>query len=674
MRVFASSLLLILLCSSGALSKTPAQLKTDFKDILPAGKKARCAWLQTGYPAGAGSATDDQTLLIVDSDNGIVKELTPPSLFTAGKRTIDNPSITFDGSRIIFNEAYSNTKYVMNWDGTGLKSIPIEGYLSRYWRDGATGTDWAIIDMYDLKRCNIDNPTQSVQLWTLTEVTRPWFTLSPDGQHMAFAAGGQAVGIGHVPNGQFILADSIGCRINIAPDNSCDFLFQLPYHHTIRICDSLGHKKQDILVTDTIVSWAKRTKSLNSCHLEEEYETVRWTNNRDYITFFMYNTSVNPFIMSLSNRKWMYLADSLDCKQSGNLDMVILDTGAAPSSAPIISALSDFTCLIGNATQRTFAVTANPLSTGSATGLPSGISLIKGTTPAPGFTLSGTPTQKGIYTVVLRAKNTSGTSADTVIITVSDVNAKPSIFAGRDTTTRPDLLFYLNGNARDDGYPNQFLQIRWTLISPLTGATITVPGSINSSVTFADSGMFKFELSVHDGQYTVKDTVAITVSQRIVSMVLFPAAGAWLYADSSYTISWQMDPPALSLVYVSADGGKNYTDLTAGTSLPQTQTSFAWRVPKATKASQQCVIKIASYLNPNAFFTSGAFTIVASTNTIIRPQQRIPLDKEMFRYYSLNGRRLQSSIVTHKRNIQIGIILRINPDASKRTTKTIVIP
>ncbi len=681
----ASILFLLLAFTVSSVAKPAAQLKSELLDIIPAGKKAKLAWTKGGFHRDdLYTGNHDRSVYVVDSDDGIIRELTPDSIFPEKKRNIDNPSITFDGSRVIFYEGYSGLCYVINWNGTGLKSFKVEGFMSRYWHDPVAGTDWVTVHQYNVSRINVDNPTQQVYLWGLTDLTRPWFTLSPDGTHLGFSPGGQNVGIAKVPNGELILADSIGCRTNISPDNNYDIMFQLPYHRIIRICDSTGRKKSDHIITDTIISWAKKTNHLNSCRPYMEYETLRWSNHPDYITFYTYFTNVNPFIWRLSDGKWMWVDDSLGaCGYAGNMDMVVLDTSALPPSAPSVMSVPDFLSVVNlPIVIRVIGIKNLPLSTITVTGLPPGLSIVKDSVAAASFKLSGTPTSVGSFVAIATATNNLGSATDTFTIQINATNTAPVVSAGQDVMTRIGRKFSLAGSASDDGFPNLFPTVWWRRISGPGTFTIAVSVSATSQVSFADTslGDHIFEIAAYDGELSTRDTVVVTVKPAFTPKVLSPVLKDTVHAGATTTVKWTIDFPAAVVLLFSTDNWKNEIDITGNKTIPATDTTYDWAVSADLINSDNCQIRVVDYLSKTEMAMSAKFSLRGGISSIRHLYNAKPnVLQGTYQYFTLDGRKVDSkgySQSTRMRQANAsGIIIRKSRNvAVQKDSKLVVMP
>jgi hypothetical protein len=285
-------------------------------------------------------------------------------------------------------------RFVINWNGQGLRKCITDGRFNEYWR-GPNNSDWAIIERGAVYRVDIDNGAEEL-LWSNSGVSvEDGISLSLDGTHMAAFFEGGGPGVIEVPNKPGLITSDGGCIISIAPDNSYSFLHQLSGHHILRITSFSG-ACTDINTTQSILDWATRNNGFNACQADfQEYEMNRFSNDPDYITFFMNCTNANPFIMRLSDRAWMSVRDDLGCSFAGNMDVLIYSPGSPQNTAPAITPVSDLNCVVNTAAQLTVLVTGTPLPTLSATGLPQGMAIAGGTTPAQSFVISGTPAQPG---------------------------------------------------------------------------------------------------------------------------------------------------------------------------------------------------------------------------------------------------------------------------------------
>jgi Tol biopolymer transport system component len=147
----------VFLAAQFTFAKSPDQLKTELAGILPAGKKLHLAWSQGGA---------NSSIYVVDSDDGVVRELTPASLFSGGKRNITVPFITRDGRRVAFVEELSYFVYIIDWDGTNLRKLFNDGCIGAAWQNPDSLTQWLLMDIDGSSLVNLDNTALRVTVWS----------------------------------------------------------------------------------------------------------------------------------------------------------------------------------------------------------------------------------------------------------------------------------------------------------------------------------------------------------------------------------------------------------------------------------------------------------------------------------------------------------------------------
>src|SRR6266540_304165 len=98
-------------------------------------------------------------------------------------------------------------------------------------------------------------------------------------------------------------------------------------------------------------------------------------------------------------------------------------------------------------------------------------------------------------------------------------NATPSVSAGADQVTTVGTPALLDGTVTDDGLPKPpgAVTVAWSQVSgPAAGAQFASPGSVDTSVSFSESGTYVFRLTASDGERSGSDDVTVTVSAAVV--------------------------------------------------------------------------------------------------------------------------------------------------------------
>ncbi|MBD3243828.1 MAG: hypothetical protein GF331_24770, partial [Chitinivibrionales bacterium] len=596
-------------------AQTPQERVQRFSELLGPNTYARLAWRQGG-PISEWYESYTRTVWVMDTKDGQVRELTPVNLLPGSQPNVDNPSITADGSRVIFQLEGRGT-YVINWDGTGLRQVRHNDHC-RYWH-GPGDTDWSV--GYDpaiggAVRVNIDEPSSVVTLWNDGEITPTWISLSTDGTVLAADFPWPEVGIASVPNGQvhYLNPGDWGCWPDMAPDNTHDVLWQLDPHTRIAIADGQGNRLATIGTTEPIWDWADQHGKYNDCSPDEiESDATRWSNRREYITFWVKNVVAGPFVMRLSDRAWAAVYDDVGCEYRGNMAMWVY-TDEVQGTAPRIAPMDAVTCMAGEQSSITVDASGTPAPTLSAQGLPAGMALIDGTSPATSFVIRGTPTQVGEYTVTLHATNALGSDNLSFTIEVTVQNTPPTVSAGADSTAFTGIAVQLQGEASDDGVPAP-LVVRWRQIGgPAGGATFADTTLATSAVTFSQAGSYRLTLSATDGEHTRVDTVVYTVTQSIPFTVLSPSAGQRVPIGGECVIEWQVQLLEGMRISLSTNGGETFTQITAGGAVGADTTVYVWHVAPSTPPSDDCIIRVSKYLDPGQSALSATFSLVNNQN------------------------------------------------------------
>ncbi len=229
---------------------------------LTGGQRTRLAWVEGGTRLFGGGAIKG-----FDTETGAVT-----TILTASNRQ-NKPIICSGGYRVVVTRDYQ--VYVVNWDGTGLRSIT-SGICSDVWQDPATGLEWAVVrtgsESSDnpIYRYLIDDPSQSKLLWDRSKAGDEymnWYQVSADGKRAVdFLPWDRAFVIdsgGLVANG-FHTNLSRGCWSTLASDNS--------YHWVNLPLTGLGHaafnvfRDKDTVITQLPITAPKPAGTTDECY------------------------------------------------------------------------------------------------------------------------------------------------------------------------------------------------------------------------------------------------------------------------------------------------------------------------------------------------------------------------------------------------------------------------
>jgi RHS repeat-associated protein len=126
---------------------------------------------------------------------------------------------------------------------------------------------------------------------------------------------------------------------------------------------------------------------------------------------------------------------------------------------------------------------------------------------------------------------------------VTPPNQPPFVSAGGDETIHfPTNSVTLFGSAYDDGLPvGSTLTVAWTYLAGTNTVFISSTNTPVTTITFTNTGVYTFQLSASDGQYTATDTATVTVlpdqRPRPVVNITSPADGTLIAVPASGTTS-----------------------------------------------------------------------------------------------------------------------------------------
>lgn len=153
------------------------------------------------------------------------------------------PMLTPDGQRIVFTDFPKTEMKIVNWDGTGLRSLG-RGIAMELWADPADGTVhlYSIDDEPDvnilaagkpLVRSPLDQPGQKKVIWDKTQITLDTFQVSADGKRAACLTPWPDASLMNLENGTIEPAGR-GCWVAMSPDNSYNmWVFDGPHKNLI---------------------------------------------------------------------------------------------------------------------------------------------------------------------------------------------------------------------------------------------------------------------------------------------------------------------------------------------------------------------------------------------------------------------------------------------------------
>ncbi len=213
-----------------------------------AGAHARVVWCQ--QVAGDGADTyalgGGLALMGYDTDDGRGERQLLPAVTNYHK-----PLLTPDGARVVFSDHFAKTISVVNWDGSGLRSLA-PGMASSVWQDPNTGMVWVYGIAGDVTvpaflgqpvfRFRLDDPAVREIVWSATEASLDNFMVSADGRMASSLFPWPAAGLADLANGKWTRTGK-GCWTGMAPDNSYWMWIFDGSHRNLLLVDSGRGKK-----------------------------------------------------------------------------------------------------------------------------------------------------------------------------------------------------------------------------------------------------------------------------------------------------------------------------------------------------------------------------------------------------------------------------------------------
>ena len=253
--VLAGVILLISNACNGQQSPSPGKpdpVAVEIKTLTKA--HTRVVWCQD---IGDGSDTfavgSNLQLMGYDSDDGRGERaiLSKPSSYA-------RPMLTPRGNRIIFSDRNEKKVYIVNWDGSGLKTL-VSGYALGVWGNPDTGTEWVYVGTkvtnanstayHTICRYQIDQPETSELVWDKTLLDSDNLQLSRDGTRSCGVFPWPDCGIAELPNIAWKKYGN-GCWPSLAPDNSYRFWIFDGAHRNITLFDGEPEARRQIRINN----------------------------------------------------------------------------------------------------------------------------------------------------------------------------------------------------------------------------------------------------------------------------------------------------------------------------------------------------------------------------------------------------------------------------------------
>jgi hypothetical protein len=285
-------------------------------------------------------------------------------------------------------------------------------------------------------------------------------------------------------------------------------------------------------------------------------------------TFTAEDTGTYTFELTVSDTKVNSVPDSVSVR-------VI-----KANTPPVAMAGNDFTTKVGTLTALNGTASGDPDSDqityawsqiSGAT-----VELSGAGTAAPTFT----PTVAGTLEFKLSVSDGQASAEDNVIITVDNINHVPVANAGPDKTVIVFNKQILNGSLSSDEDGNK-LTYSW---SQVAGPKVTLSNlnAVKPYFTPRELGTYVFELKVCDGKDTsAPDQVTITVQDPRVNLTS-PKNGSRIRLEPVFT--WNATAYLSSFkLYLSVDGGVNYTNIYTGATKTYTMNSLNYMLLPSAK-------------------------------------------------------------------------------------------
>ena len=241
--IFLCSLVGLLMGLASAADTEPAgDLAARIVEMTGARTKIVWAHQVKGNEKKWGSSSADFELVAFDTLEGKRRVILP------GPASYGNPSITPDGSRVVFADVSNGKTYVVNWDGTNKKAI-FDGFALCTWVDTRTGIQWVYGGKAEFQspihRYQLDNPEVKELVWSKVCSCSNGLQISADGTRMGSEFPHPNAGVAILPDGPWEHYGS-GCEGCLAPDNSYRFFHmgESAGHSGVMMYDAGGINKR----------------------------------------------------------------------------------------------------------------------------------------------------------------------------------------------------------------------------------------------------------------------------------------------------------------------------------------------------------------------------------------------------------------------------------------------
>ena len=211
------------------------------------GARTRIVWAHQvkGESKRWGSGSLEFTLMGFDTAESGNRVILP------GPASYGNPSITPDGSRVVYTDvSEDNTIYVVDWDGQNKKKLK-PGYALCAWADPKTGIQWVYAAKAEFNspivRFQLDSPEIQETVWDKACGPSSGFQVSADGTRAGCVRNHPNVGTIYF-NEDRHASHGWGCEAGFAPDNSYRFFHMGEWveHAGVNMYDADGANKRAV--------------------------------------------------------------------------------------------------------------------------------------------------------------------------------------------------------------------------------------------------------------------------------------------------------------------------------------------------------------------------------------------------------------------------------------------
>jgi hypothetical protein len=116
----------------------------------------------------------------------------------------------------------------------------------------------------------------------------------------------------------------------------------------------------------------------------------------------------------------------------------------------------------------------------------------------------------------------------------NDGNRLPVVRAGANielVAAAFPVLREITGEATDDGKVNATLSYQWSQVSGPGVVQIQNANQRNATFGFPGTGVFVLRFSANDGEFTVSDTLSVTITRPLQALTLLPRGSVWRFLD-----------------------------------------------------------------------------------------------------------------------------------------------